>query len=274
MNDEPISNPSVLAPVGLPSVGGLLRNSLERYREHWKLWVLIVLPSVLLGGLFSVILPTLRALRDVFSVEVSLSAIFIFGAVLGVVQFVTTLALFTAVADPVNVKEAYRRGTRLLIPYLFVGLLSGLIVVGGGMFFVIPGIIFAIWFALAPYIVVSEGTRGMNALLKSKAYVEGYFWSVFGRVFVLILISIAVGLLLNMLAFSGVLPNVVPNVLTSLFFTPFAMIYCFKIYEGLKAIKGTVSDVYTTREKTKYIVVGALGFIGFLVIMAVATVLS
>lgn len=266
MNDEPISNPSVLAPAGLPSVGELLRSSLARYRAHWKLWVLIVLPAAIVGALYAVLFPT--PAPGTPSEELSMVGVLTFSVILGVVQFVTTLALLSAVADPITVKEAYRRSAGLLIPYLFIGLLSGLIIMGGFILLVIPGILFSLWFGLAPYVLVAERTRGMNALLKSKSYVSGHLGAVFGRLFILILVSIIVSLLLS------ILPEPVPSVLISLFLMPFATIYCFKIYEGLKVIKGAVPDVYTTREKAIYIGIGVVGCAALLVIMAVATVLS
>jgi len=259
MNDESLA-PLTPPPAGLPSVGDLLRSSLERYKEHWKLWVAIVLPAALVGGLYAYLMPT--PAPGLPAEPVDAPGMILLSLVLAIVQFVSTLALLTAVREPVSVGEAYRRGAKFLFPYLFVGILSGIIIGGGFLLFIIPGVLFALWFGLAPYILISENTRGMDALLKSKAYVSGHVLSVLGRVLVLLLVAIVASAVLS------ILPEPVPTVLITFFLVPFATIYCFKIYEGLRAIKGTVPDTYPTREKALYLVIGLLGIIVFVGLIA------
>ncbi len=47
--------------------------------------------------------------------------------------------------------------------------------------FLIPGIIFSIWFSFSLYILILEGQRGTQSLAMSRELVKGYFWPVLWR---------------------------------------------------------------------------------------------
>ena len=122
----------------------------------------------------------------------------ILSLVLGSVNFLVSLwlgvRLLYAVKDrdtKISIKEALSRGWKRILSYWWISILSGLIVMGGFLLLIVPGIILTIWFALAVYILVSEDRRGMNALFRSKQLVSGYWWGVFGRFHVLGLVLFA-----------------------------------------------------------------------------------
>jgi len=85
-------------------------------------------------------------------------------------------------------KEALDKSTlqqnawRDTVPFLWVSILTGLIILGGMILFVIPGFIFTIWYFFSLYIFSIEGTRGFAALQKSKDLVQGRFWTVVWRI--------------------------------------------------------------------------------------------
>lgn len=108
------------------------------------------------------------------------------------------------------------------------------------MLLVIPGIISYVSVSFALFILVAENLRGLEALRKSRKYVEGYWWDVFKRLLLIILAS--VGLLIGPLL--GILD--VPSSreigellggFVSLILTPLVTIYSFLIYADLKRIK-------------------------------------
>jgi len=71
---------------------------------------------------------------------------------------------------------------QLIIPAILVSILNALIVVGGFILLVVPGIIFAIWFAFAVYDVAINNTKEpVQALKNSKKLVDGRWWEVFWR---------------------------------------------------------------------------------------------
>jgi hypothetical protein len=117
------------------------------------------------------------------------------------------------------------------------------------LLFLIPGVIFMVWFAFAQFILPNEGVKGMNALLKSKEYVKGYWVDVFGRLFIVWLISGAIGMV----------PIIGP--ILSILFMPFMMIFIYLIYEDLRSIKGDVAYSSSTGEKFKWIGISTLGYV-------------
>lgn len=167
-------------------------------------------------------------------------------------------------AENIGVKESYRRGWHKIGSIFWIGLLSGIIVMGGYLLFVIPGIIFAVWFSLAVYIVIAEGSGGMNAILKSKEYVKGYWWEVLWRFIFIGLVVFGINIV-AMIA-SAIIP-IIPNLLM-IFITPLTVIYSFLVYKNLKAIKGEVKSEFSFSEKIKFIAVGILGILliaGFII---------
>ena len=68
---------------------------------------------------------------------------------------------------------------RLFFKYFFGSILYALIVIGGLILFIIPGIIWAIMFQFFPYFVVDKGLGPIEALKKSAAITSGAKWTLF-----------------------------------------------------------------------------------------------
>jgi hypothetical protein len=126
----------------------------------------------------------------------------------------------------------------------------GFIITGGFLLFLVPGIIFSIWFVFSQFILARDNVRGMDALLKSREYVRDMWFEVFGRLAVVWLVSM----------FLGAIPFIGP--LLSLLFAPFVMVFTYLIYEDLAGIKGaSLSYGNTTGAKCKLVGIGALGYV-------------
>jgi len=54
-----------------------------------------------------------------------------------------------------------------------------LIVLGGTVMLIVPGIIFSIWYTFTYYAVIFEEKKGMEALKSSKQLVSGRWWRIF-----------------------------------------------------------------------------------------------
>lgn len=85
--------------------------------------------------------------------------------------------------QPINWKENFTSSSNLIWPITFSSILFGLIVFGGSLLLIIPGIIFWGWYNLFIYPIIFEGARGMSALRSSKALIAGRWWSMVWRVF-------------------------------------------------------------------------------------------
>lgn len=189
--------------------------------------------------------------------------------VLGVVGFIVSLlsqlALFHAAkkGGDISVKKAYSKARSGVLSFLWIVALSSFIVAGGSALLIIPGIIFGIWFSFALYVFVEENTKGFNALLKSKQYVEGFFGSVFWRQLFFGLISIV--LILPIAIVGGLVPGVsadlVVNIVSALILGPLGVIYIYLLYRQLRKIKGAPSFSPSGKSKFAYFAVGLLGIL-------------
>jgi hypothetical protein len=106
--------------------------------------------------------------------------------------------------------------------------------------------VWTVSFFAAPFIIFEERARGMDAMLKSRAYVKGHWWAVFGRMLVVMVLLIIV----SVVPFGGIV------------FMPFMMVYMVLIYKELRTIKGRdVAFRPSGGAKAAWIGVAMLGFL-------------
>ncbi|MCK4252702.1 EI24 domain-containing protein [candidate division WOR-3 bacterium] len=101
------------------------------------------------------------------------------------ISMVTFIGLIFAInnileGNPVSIKESYKIGFKKILPYLWISVLVCLATFGGFLLLIIPGIIFAIWFLFAPYVLIIKDTRGISTLAISRQLVKGNWWYVLG----------------------------------------------------------------------------------------------
>ena len=106
-----------------------------------------------------------------------------------VMTYVLTAAITKAAADDIvgrtpTLGESYAFGFRRFFSVLWISILVGLIVVGGLILLIIPGIIFAVKLTTAIPALVVEGKRGSEAIGRSWNLTKGAFWHVLGAVVV------------------------------------------------------------------------------------------
>ena len=157
-------------------------------------------------------------------------------------------ALFVIIVNmetEIKAKEAMKIGWKMVLPLIAIYIWISLIVGGGILCLIIPGILFIIWFSLSPFALFCENMRGRKALLRSKYLIKGYWWNVFGKLLVLIVIGVIFfGLL-------GLLEKVIPDLkwlwlifdtVLNIFWAVFLLIFFFLIYRDLSVIKGPMPE--------------------------------
>ncbi|MFH1946915.1 MAG: hypothetical protein ABIJ23_02035 [Candidatus Magasanikbacteria bacterium] len=93
-----------------------------------------------------------------------------------------------------KIKEELLNIKKLIIPAILAYIIMGLIVAGGLILFIVPGIIFSVWFAFTIYnITIDENSNAIEALKNSKKLVDGRWWEVIWRL-------VALGLLFALIA--------------------------------------------------------------------------
>ncbi|MDI6602948.1 MAG: hypothetical protein QME57_02385, partial [Patescibacteria group bacterium] len=196
----------------------------------------------------------------------------IFFLVVSLSQIWGQTALLYAIKDSqegIGIVEAYRRGWHKILSYLWVSLLVGFITMGGFLLFVVPGIIFAVWFSLAVFVLIAEDLKGMNALLKSREYVRGKWGGVFWRFLFLGVLLLTIALIPILIFGLLKIPfgEEISRFVIGVFLTPLIMTYGFLVYSNLKALKGEIAFAPTGGQKAKFIVVGIIGLLLILAIL-------
>lgn len=141
----------------------------------------------------------------------------------------SVLVMATGITQNLDIKKALKMGWRKKYSFVWINILIGLLVGLGSLFFIIPGIIFGIWFSFSAYILICEDIKGWQALKKSKKLVQDYFWSVFARLALLGLIMLGI-FLINIIV-QGL------GFLLSIGFSAFALVYTYVLYKDLVRVK-------------------------------------
>lgn len=114
-----------------------------------------------------------------------------------IVSFLVSMAGIKAVSGVVvkkaiPFKELFRTSLKRLWPFSLLAIVLTLIEIGGILLLIIPGIIFAVWYGFARFILVTEGKGVKESLSASKKLVEGRFWKVLGRMAVFVVFGLLI----------------------------------------------------------------------------------
>lgn len=80
-------------------------------------------------------------------------------------------------------KENFNTTGNLLWPVIYTSVLVMLIVAGGTLLLIIPGIIFSVWYAFIFYSIILDNKKGIAAMKHSKFLVVGRWWGILWRLF-------------------------------------------------------------------------------------------
>jgi hypothetical protein len=99
--------------------------------------------------------------------------------------------------------DAFKKGLKFFWRYLWVIILMTLITLVGYALFIVPGIIFSIWFSFVMYVLLVENVGGLKALGRSRELVKGFWWTVFARLLIVTIFSLIISVVLNILNSPG-----------------------------------------------------------------------
>ncbi|HDZ54809.1 MAG TPA: hypothetical protein ENI19_01000 [Candidatus Nealsonbacteria bacterium] len=234
----------------LPGIGDLFSRTWQIYKERiWVFLGIMILPvfinlgiALFSGGLFISVSEPER-LSPLLTIWLPVMPIFVLTAI--IINLWAPVALLYATKEreeKIRIKESFVRGWHKIISYSWISFLMGIIIFFGFLLFIIPGIIFIIWFSLATYVLVAEDLTGTKALSRSKQLVSGNWWKVFWRFSVITIIAIVISLIINFISRLAGIPREIDifSVIILLFFVPFAVTYTFLIYEDLRKLKESV----------------------------------
>lgn len=187
-------------------VGGILDQAIRIVKDHFGLLFGIVavlfLPFSLLASFVELAMaptipddPTKINLAEVMQAaqqaQLYSAPFYLLNAL--IISPLTNAAIVFATANlylgrSASIGESFSRAVKLIIPLLITNILVGLAVFGGLILLIIPGLIFAFWFALSNHVVILEDISGPKALGRSRQLMKG-------NVGTLIVLGLLVGLI-------------------------------------------------------------------------------
>lgn len=245
---------------GLPATLDMLKEAWASYLTCGRTLVRVQLLLALVGLVVAVVFASGAAVTAVVTHAVNDEArvlVTVLVAGIGILAFaaVAILSIIVGTAGGMamldvalhpkhSAREAWKRGLKEWKSFLWVKVLVSLIVVGAFIPLFVPGVIIIFLLAFAQVVYVDEGTKGMEALMRSRALVKGRLLAVIGRgvafYFALnlpmfVLEALAGGAEQRAVLASGVfsLLNVVYAIA---FMTPMLIILIVAMYRHLKAL--------------------------------------
>jgi len=247
---------------GLLGVSQLLRESWKIYRQRIKILLGIWIIPVGFSLFFNILIYFLEKTDIVYSIWFSaVGAISYFGSAF--LLFWASPSLIYSIKDNTSIKESYQKGWKMFFPYIWVYILSTAIVLGGALLFVLPGILFLIWFSFSIFVLIFEEKKGFASLFGSKQLILSNFWKILWRFLILFLIMIILSII-SALLFANREPTngleFMGSYFLQLFSIPFFLIYLTLVYKDLRKIKEKeCPEKISLGRKIKYAIPGFLG---------------
>jgi len=248
----------------LPGIFATLGQAFSIYKQRF--WTLMgiffayLILAVVLGSVFLFVL----FLEIPLVLEILIWLLFaVLSFLLVIWQFVAMLFAIKDANEGIGIIESFRRGWRRLLSSSWIMILQLFFMMAGYLLLFIPGLIFAIWFVFANFVLVTEDVRGMNALLKSREYVRGRWFRVFWRIFPIgLLLSLAFFLITAILngVFGGTVSLIIAT-LIQMILTPLFLVYVFLIYQNLKELRGDFVFTPTAGKKAPYLIFLVVGLL-------------
>lgn len=251
----------------LMPVSSLVGWSWHAYRKNFDrlIWIPVIPALILAFGDY------LNTFTDPFLGVIAAVTIvvgFIFSVLSG-------LALIFAANNFAHFHESYAYAERAFLRYIWLRVIWVLIIIGGLFLLIIPALVFLIWFAMAEYVFVVEGDRGMDALLKSREYIRGNFWPIFWRLAFPFVLSLLVAYIAAAIgSLDGASGEIALGFVAQVLLAPFLILYTLGLYNNLRQIRPQLSGLRIEVDRLKFTLIGAWGVIAPLLLGAVSILVA
>lgn len=175
----------------------MLKSASEIVKESWslyinsfkKIWVylfLLLIPTLALSATgtlslyLSVYFPSSNLPGEIITFIV-FAASFVFTLWVSI-SFALALRDLAFGREPADWKSNFSASSSLIWPVIYTSILLALIITGGTLLLIIPGLIFIIWYNFTFNAIVFDGKKGGAALSASKSLVVGRWWKMAWRV--------------------------------------------------------------------------------------------
>ena len=207
------------------------------FKNHFISLSLIILPLVIPLEIFSYLyLYSLESGEANPGVGMVLNSVYIL--VYPIYSIAVVFYISSVISDRrYTLNELYSFGLRYWLPYLFLTIVTGIIVLAGIMLFIIPGIIFLIKFSFAQFELLFKQQKVVDAMRSSWGMTGKYFFVLVGGYLIItVLIYAPVFLYASTLEEPIDIPHhfkIAANIIYSVFNVVYT-IFAFRVYEFSK----------------------------------------
>ncbi len=193
----------------------LIKKSFQIFFEKKNFIVFVKIYSILTLVTLVSLFISQDWVSTVFQIIHSLLSLFITVSALYAIKFILSSSDFT-------VKDVLSSGWRRFARFWLLSVFISLAFIFGLILLIIPGIIFGVWFAFAPYFLVDQDLNVIDSMKSSKNLLKGRFWKVFGRLFALVVFVavVQIGFL-----FIPTVGPVIATIFGGLFLIPYYLLY-------------------------------------------------
>jgi len=245
----------------------LLKNTWALYREKFALlFSLIFFPCLLLE-----LDPLLNNIDPSFSIMTS--GLIVLAA--GLLMTWAGIAGVLVLADnnkSLKFSDACQKSWAKFWPLVWVAIIASFVIGGGFALFIIPGLIFSVYFIFAKLIAILENKKGLSALIYSREYLRGHFWAITGRYFLVVFVSLIVYSLLNaifnflvsQLNLSSLIETLISSfatVLINALTFPLMMTAMYLLYQNLREVKGELIVTEIDKKAWPYLIISLIGWV-------------
>ena len=253
---------------GLESISLLFKTSIANtWRRKWRFVYLNLIPGLISIVPFLVVLFLYIIIRIIFKENSDfVNIINIILGILGLFAFIFVLIYATSwrsiaylyyiqtgeQSKQIILKASFKK----VLSFFWVSFLKSLIILGGFLLFIIPGIIWAVKYGFSPLVVILENRKGISALRRSAELTNGYRWPIFKReillgylqfiiqtvftvIFVLVNLFGNLGTVATIISFILYFIVVLINIFIALLLGPYKFVFDFYIYKNLLQNKQT-----------------------------------
>lgn len=242
----------IMAKTKISPTMALIKNALKIYRERFWSFVGMGL-TPLLGMIPLALVLGIYAGMNFFIKNWMVAKIA--SIILGILGLISIIAMiYIALAaqagfilmlkdSALKIGEAFKAGRRYAWLLGIIELATGFLIMLWSILFIIPGIIFAVYYSLVAFVLLIEDRKDKTALKRSKELVKGYWWAIAGRFLLVGLIGLVIIIILSLPLLAMEEKSVqfqifnqvvgIFEFLYGLFFT----IYSYLIFKDLQQIK-------------------------------------
>lgn len=285
------------SPVAQVTVNQELAGPVELLSQAWKIarsrfWAIIgcfilgYLAFIPLGGILFVpfgysLLRGGTSEGFVASLGIGLMVAFALFWLVGMVIFtwigVALVEIVAGADEKLGLWEAVKKAFPKIPGLIWLVIVSTSLVMGSYIPFLIPAVAVGVWISFGQYVYITQGVGGLKALRISREYVRGRFWGVLGRYLFLILIPLAlqlmaggIGVMLGEEA-AGIL--VLLSMIVTIPLWIVIMVYPYVLFRNLRELRGEITPDQVEEGKTKWVLLGLWGVLGWLILPVGAVIL-